>query len=205
MHSNRKPAPLSRDGRLAALLQEVRACHACTDLPFGPKPILRAGATARLLIVGQAPGIHVHKTGVPWNDASGKRLRDWMGVRSSDFYDERRIAIIPMGLCYPGTGSHGDCPPRPACSRLWFDRLHALLPDVALTLLIGRHAQRYYLGSRCQKSLTDTVSAFRDYLPLYFPLPHPSGRNNAWLKGHPWFADRVLPELRKRVGFLIPG
>lgn len=203
MHSNRKPVPLSSDAGLAALLQKVRACRACTDLPLGPKPVLRASPTARLLIVGQAPGIHVHQTGVPWNDASGKRLREWMGVGSCDFYDERRVAIVPMGLCYPGTGPRGDRPPRLACSQLWFDQLHSFLPDIALTLLIGRHAQRYYLGHRCRGSLTETVRAFLDYLPQYLPLPHPSGRNNAWLKGNPWFESRVLPELRKRVGALI--
>ncbi|MHB1951892.1 MAG: uracil-DNA glycosylase family protein [Acidiferrobacteraceae bacterium] len=188
---------------LATLLREIRACRACTDLPLGPNPILRAASSARLLIVGQAPGIHVHRTGVPWNDASGNRLRDWMGITSSEFYDERHIAIVPMGLCYPGTGPRGDCPPRSLCSRLWFDRLHELLPDIALTLLIGRHAQRHYLGQRCHRSLTDTVRAFREYLPRYLPLPHPSGRNNGWLTSNPWFERRVLPELRTSVQLLL--
>ncbi len=199
MHSNRNPRPLSSEERLRRLLRDVRTCHACPDLPLGPNPVLRAAATARLLVVGQAPGIHVHRTGVPWNDASGRRLRMWLGLAPAEFYDEHLVAIIPMGLCYPGSGPRGDRPPRAECAALWFGRLHALLSRVELTLLIGRHAQRYYLGQRCRVSLTETVRAFREYLPEYLPLPHPSGRNNAWLKANPWFTSMVLPELRHRI------
>jgi len=162
---------------LEALLREVRACTACAEhLPLGPNPVLRAGPTARILIVGQAPGTRVHHTGIPWNDPSGDRLRDWLQFDRALFYNSARIAIIPMGFCYPGRGASGDLPPRPECAPLWHPRLLAELPDLQLKLLVGKYAQDYYLGTRRQ-SLATTVRQFSQYLPEFFPLPHPSPRN----------------------------
>ena len=158
--------PESKHHTLESLLAAVRACRACeAHLPLGPRPVLRAAATARILIVGQAPGTRVHSTGVPWDDPSGERLRDWMGVSSDVFYDESRIAIIPMGYCYPGRGKGGDLPPRPECAQLWLKQLLAKLPMIELTLLIGQHAQRHFLGKRRKASLADTMQAWADYYP----------------------------------------
>lgn len=192
-------------GGLAALLAEARACRVCAaDLPHPPRPVLRAAAGARLRIVGQAPGTRVQASGVPFDDPSGDRLRDWLGIDRATFYDEARIAITPMGFCFPGLDGRGaDRPPRRECAPLWQDRLGAALPAVGLTLLIGQYAQRHHLGARRRANLTDTVRAFRDYLPAYLPLPHPSWRNNAWLKRNPWFAEELLPELRGRVAALL--
>lgn len=182
------------------LLAEVRACRACAaDLPLGPRPVLRASANSRLLIIGQAPGTAVHASGVPWDDPSGDRLRDWLDLSPERFYDESRIAIVPMGFCYPGRGRSGDLPPRPECAELWWARLRAALPAVELTLLVGRYAQAYHLGDRQRRTLTETVRAWRGYLPEHLPLPHPSPRNNLWLRRNPWFESDVLPELRRRV------
>lgn len=191
--------------RLVDALEQARACRVCeAHLPHAPRPVLRAGAGARLLIVGQAPGTRVHATGVPWNDPSGDRLRDWLGMDRTAFYDEGRVAIVPMGFCYPGRDAKGgDRPPRRECAPLWHPRLRGLLPDVRLTLLVGQYAQRYHLGPRRQASLTGTVAAWRDYLPAFLPLPHPSWRNNAWIKKNPWFADELLPALRARVAELV--
>lgn len=183
--------------KLQSLLAEIRACTVCREqLPLGPRPVLRASTTATLLIVGQAPGTRVHATGIPWNDPSGDRLRDWLGISREDFYDESRIAIIPMGLCYPGKGTSGDLPPRRECAELWFDRLHALLPNIQTTLLVGQYAQSHYLGDRCRKTLTETVRHWRDYWPRYLPLPHPSPRNNLWLRRNDWFGAELVPVLR---------
>lgn len=212
---------------LKTLLSQIRACTVCAPhLPLGPRPILRAATTARLLVVGQAPGRKVHETGIPWNDASGDRLRAWLGMARDTFYDEGRIAIIPTGFCYPGTGKGGDLPPRPECAPLWHPPLRAALKDIRLTLLIGQYAQAYYLGDRCKKNLTATVAAWREYLtveattgrPGFFrpprggrgrvatawggpclPLPHPSPRNQMWLKRNPWFERDLLPVLRQKV------
>jgi uracil-DNA glycosylase len=183
----------------------ARACRVCAqDLPLGPRPVLRAQASARLLIVGQAPGTRVHETGVPWNDPSGDRLRHWLDLAPENFYDEARIAIVPMGFCYPGRDERGgDRPPRPECAPLWHAPLRALLPGIELTLLVGGYAQRYYLGKRREASLTETVRAWRDYLPDFLPLPHPSWRNTAWLKKNPWFEADLVPVLRQRVATLM--
>ena len=163
---------------LEALLAAVRACRVCeAHLPLGPRPVLRAGATARILVVGQAPGVRVHTTGIPWDDPSGERLRAWMGLDGGVFSDESRIAIIPMGYCYPGRGNGGDMPPRRECATLWLDQLLARLPRIELTLLIGQYAQRHFLGSRRKSSLAATVRAWPEYAPHYVPLPHPSPRN----------------------------
>ncbi len=195
---------MSNTRSLPRLLTEIRACRACAGaLPLGPRPVLQASASARLLIVGQAPGAKVHASGVPWDDASGERLREWMGIDAQTFYDAARIAIVPMGFCYPGRvsgkGGSGDKPPRPECAPLWHERLLALMPEVRLTLLVGQYAQRYFLGNRRKASLTETVEAWRDYTPACVPLPHPSPRNTPWLQRHPWFAHDVLPALRERV------
>jgi uracil-DNA glycosylase len=182
------------------LLAEVRACQLCAgELPQAPRPVLRASPTARLLIVGQAPGRRVHETGIPWNDPSGDLLREWLQLSRDAFYDESRIAIIPTGLCYPGTEMGGDRPPRPECAPHWHPRLRAAMPDIKLTLLIGQYAQRYYLGSRGKRTLGETVAAWQSYAPEFLPLPHPSPRNRLWLKNHPWFEHELIPMLRKRV------
>jgi uracil-DNA glycosylase len=188
---------------LEALLAAVRGCRACeAHLPLGPRPVLRAGATARILVVGQAPGVRVHTTGIPWDDPSGGRLRAWMGVDREVFYDESRIAIIPMGYCYPGRGKGGDMPPRRECATLWLAQLLARLPRIELTLLIGQYAQRHFLGSRRKPSLAATVRAWPEYAPHYLPLPHPSPRNQPWFKHHSWFERQLVPVLRARINAL---
>ncbi|MES2104714.1 MAG: uracil-DNA glycosylase family protein [Pseudomonadota bacterium] len=185
---------------LDLLLTEVRACRACEQhLPLGPRPIVRARADARILIVGQAPGARVHASGIPWDDASGERLREWLRVDAASFYDESQFAIIPMGFCYPGRGKSGDKPPRRECAQLWLDSLLEKLPRIQLTLLVGQYAQRHFLGSRRKASLTETVRAWREYGPAAIPLPHPSPRNQGWFQRHGWFEDEVLPVLRARV------
>lgn len=191
-------------GALAALLDAVRACRICeAHLPLGPRPVLRAAPSARLLIVGQAPGTRVHATGIPWNDPSGDRLRAWLGVDRETFYDAARIAIVPTGLCYPGRKGGGDAPPRPECAPTWHPPLLALLPDIELILLVGQYAQAFYLGARRKPTLAGTVRAFAEYAPRYLPLPHPSPRNQLWLRRHPWFEREVVPELRRRVWPLL--
>jgi uracil-DNA glycosylase len=189
---------------LESLLAAVRACRTCeAHLPLGPRPVLSAAATARILIVGQAPGARVHRTGVPWDDPSGERLRDWLGVSADVFYDESRIAIIPMGYCYPGRGKGGDLPPRPECAQLWLEPLLAKLPMIELTLLIGQHAQRHFLGKRRKASLAETTRAWAQYCPPYIPLPHPSPRNTPWLQRNSGFEQHLLPELRRRIEALL--
>ncbi|MEO8935183.1 MAG: uracil-DNA glycosylase family protein [Burkholderiaceae bacterium] len=188
---------------LEKLLFAVRACRACeSQLPFGARPVLRARGTARILVVSQAPGARVHASGIPWDDASGARLRAWMGLDADAFYDDSRIAIIPMGYCYPGRGKGGDLPPRRECASLWLDHLLAKLPHIESTLLIGLHAQRHFLGSRRKASLTETVKAWREYAPDYLPLPHPSARNTPWFQRNPWFEGELLPGLRDRIAAL---
>ncbi len=186
-------------------LAEARACRLCAaDLPLGPRPVLRASATARLMIVGQAPGTRVHASGIPFNDPSGDRLRAWLGIDRETFYDKRRLAILPMGLCYPGQDARGaDKPPMKICAPTWHPRIRPLLPKLELTLLVGLYAQARYLGPARKKSLTETVQCWRDYGPAFLPLPHPSWRNTAWLKRNPWFEAEVLPELRRRVATLL--
>ena len=188
---------------LGRLLTEVRACRICADtLPLGPRPVLQMGAKARILIAGQAPGHAVHVSGVPFQDPSGVRLRDWMGIDEAVFYDPDRIAILPTGFCFPGRGRSGDNPPRPECAPAWRAGLLRHLPDVELTLVLGKYAQAYHLGSGT-RTVTDTVRAWRDRWPAVLPLPHPSPRNRAWFARNPWFEAEVLPALRKRVGDLL--
>ena len=190
---------------LAALIAEVRACRVCeAHLPLGPRPILSAEAGARLMIIGQAPGTRVHESGVPWDDASGDRLRDWLAIERDVFYDAGRVAIVPMGFCYPGRDKNGgDAPPRPECAPLWHARLRAELPNIALTLLVGRYAQVQYLGRAAGKSVVETVRAWRDHMPAYLPLPHPSWRTRSWAKKNPWFETDVIPALRAELRRLL--
>jgi uracil-DNA glycosylase len=185
---------------LADALAAARACALCTDLPLGPRPVAQMAPGARVMIVGQAPGTKVHETGLPFNDRSGDRLRDWLGVDRAAFYDPERFAILPMGLCYPGRDPRGgDTPPRKICAPTWHPRLRPLLPNLEVTLLVGMYAQAHYLAERRKRTLTETVAAWRDYAPAFVPLPHPSWRNTAWLKRNPWFETDLLPDLRARV------
>lgn len=189
---------------LPSLLPQIHDCQECAaDLPHEPRPVLVAGEQASILIIGQAPGARVHESGVAWDDPSGQRLRDWMGISSEDFYDASKVALVPMGFCFPGSGVSGDLPPRPECSRLWHGRLLPMLTSVKLTLLIGRYAQSYMLGDGNGQSVTHTVQAWRQHTPRHLPLPHPSPRNNRWLKTNPWFIDDVLPYLKRRVKRLV--
>lgn len=193
------------DDQLQALLSEIRACRVCADdLPHAPRPVLRASPTARLCIVGQAPGTRVHETGIPWNDRSGDRLRGWLELDRATFYDQGRIAIVPIGFCYPGRDRHGgDRPPRRECAPLWQASVRALMPDLVLTLLVGSYAQHFYLGDRCRRTASETIRAWEAFGPAFLPLPHPSWRNNGWLRRHPWFESDLLPELRRRVQALV--
>lgn len=189
---------------LTRILREVRSCQHCVALPFGPRPIVQLASTARLLIIGQAPGSKVHQSGIPWNDASGDRLREWLMLERSDFYDPSKVAILPMGFCYPGAGKNGgDNPPRSECAPLWHARLLKHLPDAQLTLLLGQHAQKYYLVADRKNSMTETVRAYSEYAPRFFPLPHPSWRSLIWMRKHHWFEHTVIPSLRKAVRRVI--
>ena len=191
------------------LLAQVRACRACEahlpHLPHGPRPVVQAGAAARILIVGQAPGARVHASGIPWDDRSGARLREWMRIDAEHFYDPNRVAIVPMGFCYPGRGPSGDLPPRLECAPLWQDRLIAQLPGIELTLLVGAYAQAHHLRHTGHVSVTRTMHNWRAHAPCVIPLPHPSPRNIAWFKANPWFDDELLPVLRQGVRKLIGG
>lgn len=187
---------------LSHLLREVRSCTVCAEhLPHGVRPVLQVTRQARILIAGQAPGRQVHVSGVPFDDPSGDRLRDWLGVSRGVFYGPS-FAILPMGFCYPGSGGSGDLPPRPECAPLWRARLLAQLPGVELTLVLGRHAQKYHLPGSSGR-LTDAVRSWRDWWPDLLPLPHPSPRNNIWLRRNPWFEQEVLPALRRRIRRLL--
>jgi uracil-DNA glycosylase len=183
---------------LLKVSDEALACRLCKKW-LEPRPVFRVGAGARLLIVGQAPGRRVHESGIPWHDPSGDVLREWLALDRASFYDTARIAIVPIGLCYPGTVAGADLPPAPRCAPLWQPRFRAALPHIRLTLLVGAYAQAHYLGDREKSTLAETVRSFRDYLPEFFPLPHPSWRNKGWLKRNPWFAKDVIPSLRRRV------
>lgn len=194
MPSSLSPRSLSR------VSAEARACTLCAGtLPFKPRPVFLVGRRARLLIVGQAPGRRVHETGIPWNDPSGDVLREWLGLGRAQFYDTSRIAIVPTGLCYPGTVGGADLPPCRKCAPEWQPRFRAALPGIRLTLLVGSYAQVFYLKKKRKKTVAETVRTFRDYLPEFFVLPHPSWRNRAWLAANPWFAREVIPALRRRV------
>ena len=193
-----RPSPLEQ------LTLEIRACTLCAHaLPMGPRPVLQVSESARILIVGQAPGIRVHQTGVPFDDPSGNRLRAWMGIDKNVFYDAEKIAIVPMGFCYPGTGKSGDLPPRPECAPTWRAKLLDQLPQISLTLVIGQYAQAWHLGRLAKDNLTETVKAWQEFGRNVIPLPHPSPRNNIWLKKNPWFEQEVIAALQQQVRWAL--
>lgn len=182
------------------LLEDIRSCIVCQQqLPYGPNPIVTAHISSRIAIIGQAPGMKVHQSSIPWDDASGKRLREWLGITKEQFYDEKLMALVPMGFCYPGKGKSGDLPPRPECAPLWHDFLIKNMPNLKLILLLGTYSQQYYLGKKRKNTLTETVRNFEEYLPEFLPLPHPSPRNRFWLVQNPWFEAEVLPRLKQSV------
>ena len=181
------------------LLSEIRSCRVCEpELQLGANPVIQAHPDATLLIIGQAPGVKEHESSIPWNDASGERLRAWLKIDKATFYDPHKIAIVPMGLCYPGKGKSGDLPPRKECAPLWHKRVIECLPNIKMTLLIGQYAQKHYLDEK-PNTLTDTVKQWQKWAPNYVPLPHPSPRNNIWLKKNPWFLDDVIPYIQEHV------
>ena len=187
-----------------SILDEARACTICKDLPMGPRPVFQVSATAKILIAAQAPGVRVHRSGRPFTDPSGDRLREWMGIDEDVFYDPSKLAIVPMGFCYPGTGKSGDLPPRKECAPAWRAPILDVMDDLRLTLVIGQYAHAWHLGDRRAKNLTETVRNWRDYEEDgIVPLPHPSPRNNIWLKKNPWFEAELLPVLRKKVGEVL--
>ncbi|MFY0606077.1 MAG: uracil-DNA glycosylase family protein [Cyclobacteriaceae bacterium] len=182
------------------LLEDIRNCTICADhLQNGVRPIVAASLSAKIVIIGQAPGSVVHRTGIPWDDKSGDNLRKWMGIDKDTFYDANQIAILPMGFCYPGKGKTGDLPPRKECAPQWHNPVLSNMKDVQLTLLIGKYAQDYYLGTQAKSTLTETVKCFEEYLPNYFVLPHPSPRNNIWQAKNAWFRRDVLPSLESAI------
>lgn len=189
---------------MKGLLHDIASCTLCeADLPLGCRPVLRASTSAKIMIIGQAPGTKVHASGIPWDDASGKRLREWMGLSNEAFYDESQIAIVPMGFCYPGKGKSGDLPPRPECAPKWHHLLWDQMPNIELTLLIGQYAQHYYLGDKKCATLTETVKQFQAYGSKFIPLPHPSPRNQIWLKKNEWFERDVVPVLKQRIAEIL--
>ena len=204
LYMNKKPESLPQ------LLREIRACRVCVETPKGaplphePRPVLRASSTAKIAVFGQAPGNLVHQSGKPFTDPSGVRLREWMGVSDEEFYDEKKIAIIPMGFCFPGYDAKGgDKPPRKECADHWRERLMAALPNIKTAILVGGYAQKWHLRDGAKGTLTETVANWRDYSPRYFATPHPSWRNNVWLKKNPWFETDLLPQLRRRIRALL--
>lgn len=186
------------------LLSSISKCSECAaQLELGPRPIVSAHAHSRIVIIGQAPGSIVHKSGIPWDDKSGQNLRAWMGVDDKMFYNPEKIALVPMGFCYPGKGKSGDLPPTKKCAPLWHQKLLTKIENVELVLLIGKYAQEYYLGDRLKKTLTDTVKNYKEYLPDYFVLPHPSPRNNIWQAKNEWFKKEVIPQLQLQVRSIL--
>lgn len=186
------------------LLVQVSNCVICeADLPLGARPVIQFNPSARILIAGQAPGLKVHQTGVPFDDASGQRLRQWLGLNKDEFYDATKIAILPMGFCYPGKGKSGDLPPRKECAPAWRAQLLAALPNIKLTIVLGKYAQAYHLPQTKHLTLTELVKSWREYWPTILPLPHPSPRNNIWLANNPWFERDVVPELAEAVQSIL--
>ncbi len=185
---------------MQALLHDIANCNVCKPhLPLGCRPVVSASPNSRIVIIGQAPGLKVHQTGIPWDDASGRNLRQWLAVTDEQFYNPNIFALIPMGFCYPGKGKSGDLPPRPECAPLWHHRLLQALPQVELTLLVGQYAQQHYLQHKAKATLTETVQNYTSFLPQYLPLPHPSPRNNIWQARNPWFQASLIPQLRRIV------
>lgn len=186
-----------------SLLTQIRSCQICDGLPLGPRPILQIGASAKILIAGQAPGRITHHKGIPFDDPSGNRLRDWLGISRDEFYDASKIALAPMGFCFPGTGKGGDLPPRKECAEAWRKPVLEQLENIELTLVIGQYALDWHIADGKKMTLTDRVASWKNYMPDVLPLPHPSPRNNRWLKRNPWFEEEVLPALKSRVSELI--
>ncbi len=187
-----------------SLISEIKKCTLCSShLPHGANPVFSANGKSKIIIIGQAPGSVVHKTGIPWDDKSGDRLRNWLGVTKEQFYNEHLFALIPMGFCYPGKGKTGDLPPRKECAPTWHHQLFNEIEDVKLILLVGSYAQNYYLGKSKKNNLTETVKSFHEYLPKYIPIPHPSPRNNIWLKRNPWFENELVPTLKSIVSPIL--
>jgi uracil-DNA glycosylase len=190
--------------KMESLLEQIRSCKVCEKhLEFGVNPVIAANPSSKIVVIGQAPGRIVHHSSIPWNDKSGDNLRNWLNIDKPTFYHSDLIALMPMGFCYPGTGKTGDLPPRPECAPLWHHQLLAKMPNIELVLLIGQYAQNYYLGKKANSTLTETVRNFRNYLPFYFPLPHPSPRNNIWQAKNDWFGLEVLPELKHKIREII--
>ncbi len=186
------------------LLKQIKNCTICEPhLALGANPVLRASKSSKIVIIGQAPGTRVHKTGIPWNDPSGVQLRKWLNVSEETFYNEKLFAIIPMGFCYPGKGKSGDLPPRKECAPTWHEPLFNLMPNLEMLILIGMYAQNYYLKNEAKQTLTETVKNYQEYLPNYFVLPHPSPRNRLWQKKNPWFEKEVVPKLQETIRFLV--
>ena len=186
--------------KLSSLIHEIKGCTLCEQhLALGPRPVFSVSENSKVWIVGQAPGTKVHASGIPWDDASGKQLRAWLQVDLETFYNPDIFAIVPMGLCYPGKGTSGDLPPRTECAPLWHTAIAKQLPKPQVTILIGAYAQRYYLGKRAKKNLTETVANYKEYLPEFIVLPHPSPRNRFWFKNNPWFQDLLLPTLQEQI------
>ena len=186
-----------------SLLTQIRSCQICDGLPLGPRPILQIGASAKILIAGQAPGRITHHKGIPFDDPSGNRLRDWLGISRDEFYDASKIALAPMGFCFPGTGKGGDLPPRKECAEAWRKPVLEQLENIELTLVIGQYALDWHIADGKKMRLTDRVASWQSFMPDMLPLPHPSPRNNRWLKRNPWFEEEVLPALKSRVSELI--
>ena len=185
------------------LLNEISKCTVCAaHLELGPRPIISGSTRSKLVIIGQAPGTVVHRTGIPWDDKSGENLRKWLGIDTQSFYDADKVALVPMGFCYPGRGKSGDLPPRKECAPLWHTQVMTGLKEAQLILLVGKYAQNYYLGSKTERTLTETVRNFETYLPRFFVLPHPSPRNNIWQAKNAWFGEEVLPRLKQEVAGL---
>jgi len=186
------------------LLNNISQCSICkANLPLGPRPVVTAHKDSKIIIIGQAPGTKVHQSGIPWDDQSGKKLRQWLGVSDTEFHDTKNFAIIPMGFCYPGKGKTGDLPPRKECAPEWHDALLKKMPNVKLILLIGAYAQKYYLKETAKRTLTETVGEYKTYLPKYFPIPHPSPTNRFWRSKNPWFEKSIVPELQKKIKALL--
>ncbi len=182
------------------LVADIKKCAVCKPyLKDGVNPILSVSSKSKIILIGQAPGRIVHNTNIPWNDKSGDNLRNWLDIDKTVFYNTDILGLMPMGFCYPGKGKTGDLPPRPECAPLWHNKLFALMPNVKIVLLVGQYAQNYYLGDKAKSTLTETVRNFKTYLPTYFPLPHPSPRNNIWQAKNQWFGKEVLPELKKII------
>ena len=186
------------------LTLEIERCTYCKDvLTHEPRPVFSFSSASRIVIIGQAPGIKVHQSGIPWDDASGERLRQWLQVTKDQFYNNKLFAIVPMGFCYPGRGKSGDLPPRPECAELWMDKVLATLKQKELILLIGQYAQKYFLGPSMKRTLTETVKSWQEYEPHFFTLPHPSPRNNIWLKKNDWFVKKTVPALQRKIQAIL--